>query len=236
MVAKKESRTSFVNRVMGLSFNGTQGKYSYCNDETKQILFSLNSSNDDPYLILSPDWHGYSHSIKHINKVINEGYDLLVFKTKTRRNKNGEVVADGFDPYVEQRKLMSRGDEFLAVPLEITFEDVDEAFREKVIKSSNDSAEDRRKRLKNAQSKPKKIVLSAIVYDRNPDVVAEVLDRAHGCCEKCKNPAPFNRKSDGSPYLEVHHKIPLSKDGDDTVDNAIALCPNCHRELHYGRL
>ena len=22
--------------------------------------------------------------------------------------------------------------------------------------------------------------------------------------------------------------------GDDTVKNAIALCPNCHRELHFG--
>ncbi|WP_196607201.1 HNH endonuclease [Pectinatus frisingensis] len=34
-------------------------------------------------------------------------------------------------------------------------------------------------------------------------------------------------------YLEVHHVIPLSKDVDDTADNAIALCPNCHRELHF---
>ncbi len=23
-------------------------------------------------------------------------------------------------------------------------------------------------------------------------------------------------------------------DGDDTVENAIALCPTCHRELHFG--
>ncbi|MGO2991961.1 MAG: HNH endonuclease [Halomonadaceae bacterium] len=22
--------------------------------------------------------------------------------------------------------------------------------------------------------------------------------------------------------------------GSDTVENAIALCPNCHREMHYG--
>ncbi|WP_256325004.1 HNH endonuclease signature motif containing protein [Nitrosomonas sp. Nm132] len=42
------------------------------------------------------------------------------------------------------------------------------------------------------------------------------------------------RKHDGSPYLEVHHKIPLAFGGEDTVVNAIALCPNCHREAHYG--
>nr|WP_275041241.1 HNH endonuclease signature motif containing protein [Halomonas meridiana] len=48
------------------------------------------------------------------------------------------------------------------------------------------------------------------------------------------NLAPFNRKSDGSPYLEVHHRKPLAEGGDDTVANAIALCPNCHRAAHYG--
>jgi 5-methylcytosine-specific restriction protein A len=36
--------------------------------------------------------------------------------------------------------------------------------------------------------------------------------------------------------LEVHHKKQLSEGGEDTVENAIALCPNCHREAHYGDL
>jgi len=69
---------------------------------------------------------------------------------------------------------------------------------------------------------------------RNPDVIAEVLERANGICEYCGNPAPFNRASDGTPYLEIHHKKPLSQGGDDSVENAVALCPNCHREDHFG--
>ena len=32
----------------------------------------------------------------------------------------------------------------------------------------------------------------------------------------------------------VRNKIFLSNDGEDTVENAEALCPNCHREKHYG--
>ena len=72
------------------------------------------------------------------------------------------------------------------------------------------------------------------VYVRNPDVVAEVLYRAEGSCEGCGKEAPFFRSSDGSPYLEVHHRNPLAEGGDDTVENAIALCPNCHREFHFG--
>jgi 5-methylcytosine-specific restriction protein A len=27
----------------------------------------------------------------------------------------------------------------------------------------------------------------------------------------------------------------LSDGGRDTVDNAVALCPNCHRECHHGK-
>jgi len=36
------------------------------------------------------------------------------------------------------------------------------------------------------------------------------------------------------PYLEVHHVVPLAKDGSDTPENTVAICPACHRELHFG--
>jgi len=94
--------------------------------------------------------------------------------------------------------------------------------------------EARRKRLASAPSKPKTMTIKARVFVRNPDVVAEVLARAGGQCEACNQPAPFLRGSDGSPYLEVHHRTSLVDDGDDTVENAEALCPNCHRKVHFG--
>ena len=72
-------------------------------------------------------------------------------------------------------------------------------------------------------------------FDRNPDVVAEVLAQASGKCQRCGCPAPFIRKSNGSPYLEVHYKFPLAFGGEGAVANAIALYPNCHREAHYGQ-
>ena len=65
-------------------------------------------------------------------------------------------------------------------------------------------------------------------------MVAETLLRSNGICEECKNEAPFMRLKDGTPYLEVHHKIRLAYGGEDTVENAIAVCPNCHRKEHYG--
>ncbi|WP_366523530.1 HNH endonuclease signature motif containing protein [uncultured Sulfitobacter sp.] len=71
-------------------------------------------------------------------------------------------------------------------------------------------------------------------FIRDPDVVAWVQLRADGKCEACEKPAPFKRDV-GSGFLEVHHVKTLASGGPDTVDNAIACCPNCHRELHYGK-
>ena len=70
-------------------------------------------------------------------------------------------------------------------------------------------------------------------YFRDPQVKAWVLSFAKGKCEACDKKAPFNNIN-GLPYLEVHHVKALSNGGPDTVDNTIAICPNCHRRLHYS--
>ena len=115
-----------------------------------------------------------------------------------------------------------------------SFGDTQTKFDSDVEKSSKDTQEARDARLATASTKPKKIARIVYLYGRNPDVVATVLERANGYCENCKQPAPFLKKRDGQPYLEVHHKIKLADGGGDTVANAIALCPNCHRKAHYG--
>jgi 5-methylcytosine-specific restriction protein A len=89
-------------------------------------------------------------------------------------------------------------------------------------------------RIRCGPQKPAQIQVISTAFIRNPDVVAEVLYRANGVCEDCKQRAPFIRRTDSSPYLEVHHRIPLAENGDDIIENAIALCPNCHRKAHFG--
>ncbi|CAM3204689.1 HNH endonuclease [Vibrio rarus] len=103
-----------------------------------------------------------------------------------------------------------------------------------ISESMKDTSENRRRRLKSTPNNPEKIQTVSTAYRRNPDVIVEVLLRANGICERCKKDAPFRRRKDETPYLEVHHIIRLADGGVDSVENALALCPNCHRELHFG--
>lgn len=105
---------------------------------------------------------------------------------------------------------------------------------EKIEASFKDTAEVRKRRLDEANKIPTQREVKILIFNRNPDVVVEVLLRAKGKCEVCEKKAPFIRLKDGTPYLEVHHKIRLADGGEDTVENAIAICPNCHRKEHYG--
>ncbi len=70
------------------------------------------------------------------------------------------------------------------------------------------------------------------VYERSPKVREYVLERAKGHCEWCGSKGFTTSK--GSTYLETHHIQPLSEEGDDSIFNVIALCPNHHREAHFG--
>jgi len=73
-------------------------------------------------------------------------------------------------------------------------------------------------------------------FVRDPYVVAAAICRAGGKCEMPDCELLLFERDDGRPYLEVHHIVPLAEGGDDTLRNAAALCPSCHRELHSGRL
>jgi hypothetical protein len=35
------------------------------------------------------------------------------------------------------------------------------------------------------------------------------------------------------PFLDTHHIVPLSKGGEDILENQAQLCPNCHRLVHH---
>jgi 5-methylcytosine-specific restriction protein A len=115
-----------------------------------------------------------------------------------------------------------------------SLQELEQKFLDGVAASKRLSEDERLKLLALAPKYPIKDKVTTGRFRRNEHVVAQVLFRAAGYCEDCKHPAPFNRAADGEPYLEVHHKIWLARGGEDTVENAMALCPNCHRKAHHG--
>ncbi len=105
--------------------------------------------------------------------------------------------------------------------------------RERVAKARHKARRSSPKTPPEGQNEVKRVSGSSKCFVRDPNVIAWVLEQAAGSCEACSEKAPFQR-NDGEPYLEVHHVRPLAEGGPDTVDNAVACCPNCHRHLHHG--
>jgi 5-methylcytosine-specific restriction enzyme A len=77
--------------------------------------------------------------------------------------------------------------------------------------------------------------VSTNTYERNVYVAELARRRANGHCQLCENPAPF-KGIKGEPFLESHHIIWLSQGGEDSIENTVALCPNCHRKMHVLNL
>lgn len=71
-------------------------------------------------------------------------------------------------------------------------------------------------------------------YSRSQLVRDFALAVAKGTCQACEEEAPFETYS-GEPFLEVHHIYRRSDGGIDNPENVIAICPNCHREVHHGK-
>ncbi|MFS0556366.1 HNH endonuclease [Brevibacillus sp. 179-C9.3 HS] len=79
---------------------------------------------------------------------------------------------------------------------------------------------------------------NSLKYPRNPSVALKALEASNYLCEADPAHSTFISVT-GKPYLECHHFIPISLQerysaGLDVEENIVALCPNCHRFIHYG--
>ena len=88
----------------------------------------------------------------------------------------------------------------------------------------------------------KPAVAPKVVYGWNRDrvIVEQVLKADNYLCEIDAHHKTFVTRRNDQLYLEGHHLIPLSCQNkfDKSLDvyaNIIGLCPNCHRQLHFGK-
>ena len=87
------------------------------------------------------------------------------------------------------------------------------------------------KRAKQSAKKAGNRTVSSTQYDRSVWVSEYTKRKANGTCQLCNQKAPFKNKA-GEPFLETHHIVWLSEGGKDSIENTVALCPNCHRKMH----
>lgn len=108
---------------------------------------------------------------------------------------------------------------------------IEENIEEKVKKAQRLSDKEIEKRAMVARKKVGTRNISTSTFDRNVYVAEAAKRRANGNCQLCEQPAPFINKA-GQPYLETHHINWLADGGEDSIENTVALCPNCHRKMH----
>lgn len=172
------------------------------------------------------DFKRFSSQLEVMSQRIGQDQNRTVYYFYFEQAKD---VFDIFCPCSEE--ILTSTDEQVGTP---TSEQIQFELEDAIERSFNDTPDNRKKRLFSSNKLPERIQTITHTFKRNPDVIVEVLLRADGVCERCKQQAPFSRSRDGTPYLEVHHIKRLADGGDDSVENAQALCPNCHRELHFG--
>lgn len=111
---------------------------------------------------------------------------------------------------------------------ETTFTESREPEEKELIKLTEEELA-RRSTIKVVDKKQRKT--ETVVYYRDPYVKELVKRIAKGKCQYCGQDAPFVDKNN-VPYLEEHHVKRLADGGTDTIDNVVAICPNCHRKMH----
>jgi len=64
----------------------------------------------------------------------------------------------------------------------------------------------------------------------------KAFDRDNWKCQHCGKGFHDKSPSGDSTYLEAHHKIPISKNGNSLPENLITLCHDCHMKpgMHRG--
>jgi len=165
------------------------------------------------------------------------------------RLSGGDVICTAL-PYGTQELILARFNEMLTEfeypeEVKIVFLDDDYRFRncgDKMILiyygdinekfEKNCSDEELRERALHYSQSGQVRTRNTSAYIRNRYISAYAKRRAGGICQLCGRPAPFEDRN-GEPYLEAHHIKWLADGGEDSIYNVVALCPNCHKKMHF---
>lgn len=170
-------------------------------------------------------------TLKNSNQSSVRVYLFEAFRPKEHIYR-GEVklVADPYESEQYNRKVWIFPVGFIDEKIVVTEELTEERNRNQEKEAKKLSDKDLYERAKKVETVGKRRVVTQ-AYARNTHITAHVKRRAAGYCDLCSEPAPFLDRN-GQPFLECHHVEWLSRGGEDSIDNAVALDPSCHRKMH----
>ncbi|QYJ98627.1 HNH endonuclease [Shewanella alkalitolerans] len=196
----------------------------FADHNNKLVFVGVNSLDIEKTLVVGYSWEhtqtgrkngNYKKALNCIELVENQNYGVLGFHFSFTKSLYSKPT-----PHY----LVKKNDGWHAIPKDIDNNKFIDLADEVDVSSTNPFYGSRT---------PKKLKKIGNVYERDVRVAAQTLLLAGGMCELCEKPTFL--KTNGKPFLEVHHVLPLSNGGSDTITNTAALCPNCHKELHFGQ-
>jgi predicted HNH restriction endonuclease len=132
----------------------------------------------------------------------------------------------------ELRIIDNKADEFIELSDVEIIELIDE--------ENVDNLEEIRKieeKYKNVKPNVKEIISKRIERGNFADKIKKLNNYKCLICERLNKPPYVFKKDNGDYYIEVHHIIPVSElqIGSLSTANLITVCPNHHRQIHYGK-
>lgn len=174
--------------------------------------------------------NGYYDQERVLIKSIEDNYEALgVICIAKNPNKAPRSIKEIKDDFLIKLKLIKKGEKIFAK--KIGEESFLKRLSETRERQENDAISDLIAPPIGIEM-PDRANFTGYSFKRDSKVRNYVIQMANGKCEYCKCET-FEVKG-GKNFLEAHHIIFLANQGKDSVDNVIALCPNHHREAHYG--
>ncbi|MEI3799699.1 MULTISPECIES: MrcB family domain-containing protein [unclassified Chitinophaga] len=82
---------------------------------------------------------------------------------------------------------------------------------------------------------------NGVAWRRNPKYASQAIENANYTCEHQSHHQTFISAKSGTQFVEAHHLIPMQFQDKfeyslDVPENIIALCPNCHKAIHFAEV
>ena len=137
---------------------------------------------------------------------------------------NGNVVKDQEETL---KKIINGEYDFLLKPIPI----LDKIKIEKSIDEETKNIKDENERKNTRELRKEQIVYARANFPL--EEIDKIHKRAQNKCEYCE--CQTFEKKNGEMYFEIHHIVHYSDGGENSAQNCVLLCPNCHRKIHFAK-